>query len=161
MSLLPPLLAVLALLWPTPPAPTVHDAGAWPLAPPELARAFDGPESPWDTAHRGVDLSGSPGQPVRAALDGRVTFAGVVAGRGVVVVSHGRFRTTYEPVVADVSVGDQVERGDRIGVLEIAGTHCPPRACLHWGLREGDRYLDPLSLIGVRKVRLLPLAGPR
>jgi hypothetical protein len=29
-----------------------------------------------------------------------VTFAGLVAGKGVVVIKHGTLRTTYEPVTA-------------------------------------------------------------
>ena len=38
-----------------------------------------------------------------AALPGRVSFAGRVAGKPVVVVDHGATRTTYEPVLALVS----------------------------------------------------------
>jgi hypothetical protein len=29
-------------------------------------------------------------------------------------------------------------------------------ACLHWGLRSGALYLDPLILLGLGPVRLLP-----
>ena len=40
----------------------------------------------------------------------------------------------------------------------VIGTHCLPAACLHWGLRAGDTYLDPLQLVGgPMPVRLLPL----
>jgi hypothetical protein len=28
---------------------------------------------------------------------------------------------------------------------------------LHWGLRQGNRYLDPLALLGLGRVRLWPL----
>ena len=104
-----------------------------------------------------VLTSGSPGQPVRAAMGGRITFAGSLAGRGVVVVDHGATRTTYEPVDATVSVGDTVAAGDRIGRLQLGGSHCYPAACLHWGWRDGDTYLDPLTLVGAGPVRLLPL----
>ena len=55
--------------------------------------------------------SGTVGQPVRAALPGTVTFAGMLAGRGVVVVDHGATRTTYEPVAATVAVGTPVAAG--------------------------------------------------
>jgi hypothetical protein len=30
-------------------------------------------------------------------------------------------------------------------------------SCLHWGLRRGDTYLDPLLLVRPRRIRLLPL----
>jgi murein DD-endopeptidase MepM/ murein hydrolase activator NlpD len=79
-----------------------------------------------------------------------------------VVVTHaGGLRTTYEPVVAAVSKGDQVVAGQVLGGLSAAGSHCLPAACLHWGLRRGETYLDPLALVGVNlQVRLLPVWGP-
>ncbi|HET6625504.1 MAG TPA: M23 family metallopeptidase [Nocardioidaceae bacterium] len=139
----------------TPPSGTTH---VWPLDPrPEVAEGFAPPTQEWGAGHRGVDLRGSPGQAVRAARDGTVTFAGMLAGRGVVVVDHGATRTTYEPVDASVAVGDRVRAGQRIGSLGLFGSHCWPRACLHWGLIEGETYLDPLSLVGAGPVRLLPL----
>ena len=132
--------------------------GVWPMLPePEVVAGFDPPDSPWGAGHRGVDLLGVVGRPVRSALPGRVTFAGMLAGRGVVVVDHGPTRTTYEPVDASVRVGDTVAAGDRIGRLAFAGTHCLPRACLHWGWIRGETYLDPLRLVGAGPVRLLPL----
>lgn len=137
--------------------------GVWPLVPqPEVVAAFDPPSEPWGAGHRGVDLLGTPGQGVRAALPGRVTWAGTLAGRGVVVVDHGSTRTTYEPVAASVAVGTTVGAGDRLGTLSAIGSHCPPRACLHWGWIERGRidaamYLDPLRLVGAGPVRLLPL----
>lgn len=136
------------------PAP---ESGVWPLDPvPQVGAGFDPPTSRWGAGHRGVDLLGSPGQPVLAALDGTVTFAGRLAGRGVVVVSHGATRTTYEPVTATTAVGERVRAGAPIGRLELLGSHCLPRACLHWGLLEDERYLDPLALVGGGPVRLLP-----
>lgn len=132
--------------------------GVWPLQPvPEVVDDFDPPDSPYGAGHRGVDLAGSVGQPVRTALAGTVSFAGSLAGRGVVVVAHGPTRTTYEPVSASVSVGDSVDAGKRIGTLQLSGSHCFPRACLHWGWLEGETYLDPLRLVGAGPVRLLPL----
>ena len=139
-------------------AAPAQGAGTWPLSPtPEVVAGFDPPETRYAAGHRGVDLLGSTGQPVRAALAGTVTFAGRLAGRGVVVVAHGPTRTTYEPVTASVGVGDLVASGQRIGSLELFGSHCWPRSCLHWGLVEGDTYLDPLTLVGAGPVRLLPL----
>jgi murein DD-endopeptidase MepM/ murein hydrolase activator NlpD len=92
-------------------------------------------------------------------LSGKVTYAAPLAGGGVVVVDHGPTRTTYEPVAASVSVGDRVAAGGRIGTLQLSGSHCFPRACLHWGwIRNADDvYLDPLRLVGAGPVRLLPL----
>jgi murein DD-endopeptidase MepM/ murein hydrolase activator NlpD len=131
---------------------------AWPVSPPHVTRGFDPPPQPWSAGHRGVDLASAPGAEVRAAGGGTVVFVGVVAGRGVVSIAHqGGLRTTYEPVTATVVVGAQVARGDPIGRLDAGHPGCPVAACLHWGLRRDDAYLDPLALLGLGRVRLLPL----
>ncbi len=159
MASLTALLLAAVLTVPTvPTARTADPVGVWPLQPPpEVVHAFDPPDSPYGAGHRGVDLLGSTGQPVLAALPGTVTYAGALAGRGVVVVDHGSTRTTYEPVAATVAVGAAVAAGGRIGTLQLSGSHCFPRACLHWGWIEGETYLDPLRLVGAGPVRLLPL----
>ncbi|SFC43948.1 Peptidase family M23 [Nocardioides terrae] len=138
--------------------------GVWPLSPaPSVVQRFDPPSSPWGAGHRGVDLLGHVGQTVGSALPGRVTFAGMLAGRGVVVVDHGETRTSYEPVAATAHVGDLVSAGGPLGSLTPDLSHCPPAACLHWGWIRNvdDVYLDPLLLVGAGPVRLLPLWGDR
>jgi murein DD-endopeptidase MepM/ murein hydrolase activator NlpD len=131
--------------------------GSKPIPGPVLTR-FDLPDEVWNSGHRGVDLAGGAGERVNAAASGTVTFADVLAGRGVVVVSHGSVRTTYEPVVATVAVGELVMRGQEIGRLQTGHPSCPGSTCLHWGLREGDAYLDPLLLLGPT-IRLLPASA--
>lgn len=154
-----PLLTTLSL-WTSP--VVGQDDAVWPLDPrPEVVEGFAPPVQEWGAGHRGVDLRGSPGQPVRASLQGTVTFAGRLAGRGVVVVGHGDTRTTYQPVSATVAVGERVGVGERIGTLEIFGSHCWPATCLHWGLIDGGTYLNPLTLVGAGQVRLLPLLADR
>ncbi len=132
----------------------------WPLHPdPEVRAGFVRPPAPWAPGHRGVDLASRAGQRVRSALAGRVAFAGRIAGRGVVVVDHGALRTTYEPVEAAVRVGELVDPGQSLGTIELFGSHCWPQWCLHWGLIEGTTYLDPLGLLGLSPVRLVPWEG--
>lgn len=150
--------AAVALMTGSASAADPDPVGVWPLHPePAVVQTFDPPSSPYSTGHRGVDLGGTSGQRVVSALPGTVTYAAPLAGRGVVVVSHGATRTTYQPVTSTVSVGDSVQAGDPLGRLELAGSHCLPRACLHWGWIEGETYLDPLRLVGAGPVRLLPL----
>ena len=130
-------------------------ASAVPPLPGPVVRGFDPPDQPWLAGHRGVDLLGALGADVVAAMAGRVLYAGTLAGRGVVVVGHGALRTTYLPVTPTVGVGTQVGTGQVIG--RLAGGHgCPGGTCLHWGLKRGDTYLDPLSLLDPGPVRLLP-----
>jgi murein DD-endopeptidase MepM/ murein hydrolase activator NlpD len=122
-----------------------------------VTRPFQPPPGPFAAGHRGVDLAGSPWTPVLAAGDGVVAFAGMVAGRPVVSIDHaGGLRTTYEPVDASVAAGMRVPRGSPIGTLAAGHAGCPVSACLHWGLRRGETYVDPLSLLRPPRVRLLP-----
>lgn len=129
----------------------------WPLdPPPTVLRGFDPPPAPWLAGHRGVDLAAHPGQQVRAAASGVVSFAGLVAGRSVVSISHGALRTTYEPVDALLPVDTRVDAGTVIGVVSTVGGHC--NACLHWGVRDERRgYRDPLAFLSAGPVRLLPV----
>jgi murein DD-endopeptidase MepM/ murein hydrolase activator NlpD len=122
-----------------------------------VTRPFESPPQPYAAGHRGVDLAGSPRTPVLAAGAGVVVFAGMVAGRPVVSIDHADgLRTTYEPVDASVAAGTRVTRGFPIGTLAAGHAGCPVSACIHWGLRRGATYLDPLTLLQPPRVRLLP-----
>jgi murein DD-endopeptidase MepM/ murein hydrolase activator NlpD len=158
MSLALALIATLFLAVPTGPAAPPPAAGFdWPLAAGSVVRRFDPPPRPWLAGHRGADLAGVPATEVRAAGAGTVVYAGVLAGRGVISVAHpGGLRTTYEPVIPAVVAGATVQTGAPLGTLEAGHPGCPAAACLHWGLRRGDTYLDPLILLGLGRVRLLP-----
>jgi murein DD-endopeptidase MepM/ murein hydrolase activator NlpD len=154
LAVMPPAMAV---------APAVAGGTAagdpWvaPLTPVEVTRPFDAPASPYGPGHRGVDLAGAAGEVVVAAGPGVVVFAGLVAGRPVVSIAHaGGLRTTYEPVTPSVRAGLPVARGSPIGTLVTGHAGCPVAACLHWGLRRGETYLDPLLLLAPPRIRLLP-----
>lgn len=137
--------------------PVLPDPSGAPV-PGRVVRGFDPPEFDWLPGHRGVDLETSAGDPVRAAADGRVTFAGMLAGRPVVTITHGDVRTTYEPVQPGVAAGQRVRMGQVIGWVVAGHPGCPVAACLHWGLKQGEEYLDPLTMLTATRsdVRLLP-----
>lgn len=148
-------------------------ARAWPVGVrPPVLRGWEPPASVYGPGHRGVDLGAAPGEPVRAVTAGRVSYAGRVAGRGVVSVELAGtdLRTTYEPVRATVRKGEEVAAGQVVGVVEGAGAgagtgaHCGAGACVHWGLLRGETYLDPLLLLPPWLLnrgpsRLLPVLG--
>ena len=148
-------------------APAVADDARlnWPLRPPPaVVRGFDAPSPDWNPGHRGVDLPGAPGQPVYAAGDATVVFAGLLAGRPVVSLSHsGGLHTSYEPVRARVRVGQAVTAETVIGELVAGHTGCRAAACLHWGAMwgpaSGAHYVDPLGLLESTAIRLKPLNG--
>lgn len=124
----------------------------------------DIPDQNWLPGHRGVDLDAASGAAVRASAAGTVRFAGVVAGTPTVSVDHGGgLRTTYEPVLAQVRVGEQVGRGQILGELadhvSLPGTARRDPG-LHWGAvlgppaEDAERYIDPMTLLGPVQVRL-------
>lgn len=136
----------------------VGPAQIWlpPLSGPlQVIAAFDPPAQNWLAGHRGVDLAAQRGMPVVSAGAGVITFAGIVAGRGVVTVTHSSGRTTYEPVTASVDIGQTVDAGEMIGNI-TGGGHCSGR-CLHWGYIKAETYLDPLSLLDLVPPVLKPL----
>ena len=123
-----------------------------------MVRPFTAPLSRYGAGHRGVDLAGRVGQPVLAVDSGTVSHVGVIAGRGTVTVLHASgLRSTYEPVDSSVVVGAVVGRGQPVGTLTADASHCAPATCLHLGALKARTYLDPLELLGGRRVRLLPL----
>ena len=138
----------------------VSASWTWPVDDPhEVLRGFTRPEQRWLPGHRGVDLAAGVGQVVRAPETGTVSWAGLLAGRGVVVVTHpGGLRSTFEPVARALPVGTVVQRGDLVASVSDAPGHCAPATCLHWGVLRGRTYLDPLSLLGREPVVLLPLS---
>lgn len=161
------LAAVIVLLAVVCAAPAKADDGRlnWPLRPrPAVMRAFDAPSPNWQRGHRGVDLAGVAGQPVYAARQGTVVFAGELAGRPVVSVAHpGGLRTSYEPVIAAVRPGRLVATGSPLGELAAGHEGCRAPACLHWGAMWGPAanadYVDPLGLLVTTPIRLKPLRG--
>lgn len=126
----------------------------WPtIKPVPILKPFEAPLTQWSAGHRGVDLALAPGQPVYAAGDGKVCFAGKVAEKPVVSICHqGNLRTTYEPVTPTVSGHQAVVKGQQIGLLASYPPPYPANPGLHWGAKRGDVYLNPLSLLRGRIV---------
>lgn len=143
--------------------PTRLPDWAAPVSPFLINRPFVAPVGRYAAGHRGVDVSARVGQPVTAPGPGAVVFAGRIAGRWVMSIAHpsglaplppGSWRTTYEGVRPDVPVGRQVTAGDVIGTF-VGGGHA---SGLHWGLKNGPTYLDPLMLLK-RSIVLKPFSA--
>lgn len=131
---------------------------SWPLSPkPAVLRAFDPPDRPWLSGHRGVDLQATAdGVPVTAPESGIVSFVGVVVDRPVITIDHGGLKSSFEPVESTLATGTPVSKGDAIGT--VAAGHCAGIPCLHWGVRRGEDYVNPLSFVtDLRPSILLPL----
>ncbi|WP_166865671.1 M23 family metallopeptidase [Salinibacterium sp. ZJ70] len=130
---------------------------AWPLAPPHpVVRPFLAPATTYGPGHRGIDLEGAEGAAVFAPAHGVVRFSGWVVDRPVLSIDHGGgLISSFEPVTSELTAGDEVRRGDVVGVLEAG--HCA-RACLHLGARLDGAYVSPLLFLGGQpRAVLLPL----
>jgi septal ring factor EnvC (AmiA/AmiB activator) len=91
----------------------------------------------------GLLLEAAPGSAVRAVEGGRVVFAGRHGEQGLlVVVDHGeRYASVYGGLASiEVSVGDAVGRGSRLGT----GT-----PAVRFDLRQGTRSLDARAWLGL------------
>ena len=156
------LVLLLVLLLAVPASAAARPGFGWPLAgTPIVDRGFAPPTTVYGVGHRGVDLRAEVGMTVLSAGAGRVTYAGLLAGRGVVTVTHdGGLRTTYEPVAASVQVGQLLARGAALGRVTAGHASCRPgTTCLHWGLLRGQTYLNPLELVAPQPIVLLPVGG--
>ena len=94
--------------------------------------------------HNGIDLDGDTGDRVRAARSGEVILAGQRGGFGnTIVIYHGLgYSTLYGHLSRiEVSVGQQVQSGDRIGAIGSTGWSTGPH--LHFELRIDGRAVDP------------------
>lgn len=135
---------------------------SWPLTPrPAILRTFDPPARPWLSGHRGVDLQASEdGATVSSPASGTVSFAGVVVDRPVITIDHGGgLRSSFEAVRSTLEAGAAVTEGDVLGWIEPG--HCLPGPCVHWGVRRGDTYVNPLAFVtDLRPSVLLPPLDP-
>lgn len=123
------------------PAEAAVRNSVWPLTGPWL-RLPAIPDPNWVPGHRGLDIAGAVGQQVRSPVAGRVVWQGEVAGEAGITIRDGLGRRhSLMPVVAEVDLDDYVGRGEIVGKLADSD-HCL-RACLHWGVKEDGKYLDP------------------
>ena len=132
--------------WPSP--ASADPATAPPYRPPvdaPLTDTFRPPATPYGAGNRGIDYATTEGQPVHAAGDGEVVFAGRIGRASHVTVLHeDGIRTSYSFLATTaVRRGQRLRQGDQVGVAGPAG--------LHFGARTSNNaYLDPLVLLGRR-----------
>ena len=144
-------------------APSAAAAGgwSWPVAGPVI-RGFDPPDSPYGAGHRGIDIAVPVGTPIFAPATGTVTFAGKVGGHLFLTVNHGGgVASTYSWLLElRAHKGDVVTAGTLIALTGWAhpGSLTPS---LHFGVKLGADYLDPLAYLApgsvVGFIRLAPL----
>lgn len=153
-------LLVLLLGVPATPAAASGD-WVWPVSGPVI-RAFDPPDSPYGTGHRGIDIAAPVGSAVVAPADGVVSFAGPVGGRLFLTIDHGNgLQSTYSWLSQLlVRKGDRVLRGQPVATTG-SGHPDAPVPHLHLGVKLDGTYVDPMVYLGPLSVgafvRLAPL----
>jgi murein DD-endopeptidase MepM/ murein hydrolase activator NlpD len=144
-----------------PAAPAADGSWAWPVRGPVI-RAFEPPETPFGSGHRGIDVAAPVGTTVVAPEAGVVAFSGKVAGQLFVTLDHGGGLTSTYSWLSETLVrrGDVVPRGATIARTGRghAGASVPH---LHLGVRLDGTYLDPMAFLESPSVsgfiRLAPL----
>jgi murein DD-endopeptidase MepM/ murein hydrolase activator NlpD len=100
--------------------------------------------------HAGLDIATNHGTTITATADGIVIFAGSHAGYGnLVVIDHGYGLTTRYAHMSsyDVTVGDHVTRGKKIGAVGSTGRSTAPHC--HYEVRLHDRPVDPFNYLSI------------
>ena len=100
--------------------------------------------------HKGIDVTGTVGDPITAADGGEVIYADWEDGYGQVVkIDHKNGYTTFYAHCNElyVAVGDKVAKGQKIAALGNTGRSTGPH--LHFEIRntENGAALDPLEYV--------------
>jgi septal ring factor EnvC (AmiA/AmiB activator) len=108
--------------------------------------------------HWGIDLAATPGTVVGSPANGRVTFAGTVAGMRSVTVDVGTGTLVSVSYLQELSVssGKLVHRGEELG----RSGRAHGRSALHLSVRQARRYVDPMPYLGCRGLGELHLLPP-
>jgi murein DD-endopeptidase MepM/ murein hydrolase activator NlpD len=98
--------------------------------------------------HTGIDIRGSAGTPIRAAMAGRVSQVGYdnVLGNYVVITHHSGYRTLYGHMsLIRAKTGAYVALGERIGDVGSTGLSTGPH--LHFMVYKNGVLVNPRSLM--------------
>jgi murein DD-endopeptidase MepM/ murein hydrolase activator NlpD len=141
------------------PAPTVRPAPTstpaprgwrWPLLGP-ITQRF-GESLTRYGYHYGIDIDGETGDRIRAARRGRVVVAGRYdqCGGLEVHIDHGAGLSSWYRHLSrvDVAKGTLVEAGTVIG--RVGDTGCSFGSHLHFAIRKGSTFVDPLDYLPPR-----------
>jgi lipoprotein NlpD len=104
-----------------------------------------------ETRNKGLDIAGKPGDPVLAAADGRVVYAGAgLRGYGnLVILKHNNtFLTAYAHNQTLLVKEDQsVRKGQKIAEM---GNSDADRVKLHFEIRRQGKPVDPAKYLPAR-----------
>jgi len=98
--------------------------------------------------HSGIDIRGSSGTPVRAAMAGRISAVGYdnIFGNYIIINHHSGYRTLYGHLsVIRTRTGVYVSQGERIG--DVGNTGQSTGAHLHFTVYKNGATVNPRALM--------------
>jgi murein DD-endopeptidase MepM/ murein hydrolase activator NlpD len=98
--------------------------------------------------HSGIDIAGSIGDPIYAAMEGEVTASDQMGARGkYIIIKHANGLETWYMHLNSmtVSAGDKVGKGDQIGTLGNTGRSTGPH--LHFQVIKQNKAVNPLGYV--------------
>lgn len=132
-----------------------YDISHTPLGMPfsgEVTSSFGHRENPFGGAdvevHRGMDISGPMGAPVKSVAKGKVAFTGVKGGFGnCIIINHENgFETLYGHLSKIlVRRGQQIDIGEQIGNIGSTGRSTGPH--LHYEVHRNGQKMNPQSFL--------------
>jgi len=127
--------------------PLVLGTWQWPA----IGKVSKGFTQAKNAAHKGIDISGSYGQPVMAANHGIVVYSGsgLAAYGKLLIIKHG---DTFLSAYAHnsrllVETGTKVKVGEKIAEIGQSGT---THNHLHFEIRKKGRPVNPMSLLPLK-----------
>lgn len=123
----------------------------WPTRSKVITSSFGYRTDPFEGVsayHSGIDIAGSIGDPVYAAVDGEVTASEQMGARGkYIIIKHANGLETWYMHLNGmlVSVGDKVSKGQQIGMLGNTGRSTGPH--LHFQVVKQNKPVNPLEYV--------------
>ncbi|WP_270180570.1 M23 family metallopeptidase [Alkalihalobacillus sp. CinArs1] len=102
----------------------------------------------WGSFHKGIDIAGVSDRTIKTVDNGTVTAAGKRSGYGnQVTINHNNgMKTTYAHLSSiSVSVGDTVQKGDKIGVMGTTGKSTGVH--LHLEVYKNGKLENPMDYL--------------
>lgn len=123
----------------------------WPTQSKMITSSFGYRSDPFNSVsayHSGIDIAGSIGDPIYAAMEGTVTASDQMGARGkYIIIEHTNGLETWYMHLNSmiVSEGDKVSKGEKIGTLGNTGRSTGPH--LHFQVVKQNKAVNPLNYI--------------
>lgn len=102
----------------------------------------------WGKNHKGIDIAGNIGDPIKCPLDGVVTYSGWMDGYGnVIIINHGDGLETRYGHCSKLNAkkSDKIKKSDIIAFVGNTGNSTGPH--LHFEVRKNGEAMNPIKYI--------------